>query len=73
MSATSHLKSVAKAVSWRLVGAVDTFVLSFLVTGHLGMASAVVGFEVMTKTALYYGHERVWELGVVASFFAGKT
>lgn len=55
-----HLKSVAKAISWRVVGALDTFVVSFLVTGKLTLAGAVVGFEVLTKTALYYGHERAW-------------
>lgn len=55
-----HLKSVVKAVSWRVVGAVDTFLLSYLVTGKLAMAVGVVGFEFFTKTALYYGHERVW-------------
>lgn len=60
MKLEGHWKSVAKAISWRMVGAVDTFVLSWLVTGHIGMASAVCGFEVMTKTALYYGHERAW-------------
>ena len=56
-----HLKSFSKAVSWRCVGAVDTFVLGFLVTGSWHAASAVVGFEVITKTFLYYGHDRVWE------------
>lgn len=58
---SSHLKSIAKAVSWRVVGAIDTFLLSFLVTGKLSLAGAVVGFELLTKTALYYGHERAWE------------
>ena len=51
MTFGSHLKSVAKAVSWRLLGAADTFVLSFLVTGHAGAAAGIVGLEVLTKTA----------------------
>jgi uncharacterized membrane protein len=70
MAFKSHVKSVAKAVSWRIVGAVDTFVLAFVVTGHMGMASAVVGFEVITKTFLYYGHERVWEAAMIRKIFA---
>jgi uncharacterized membrane protein len=69
MAIKSHAKSFAKAVSWRVVGAVDTFVLAFFVTGHMGMASAVVGFEVITKTFLYYGHERVWEFSKVKAVF----
>lgn len=66
----SHLKSAAKAVSWRLVGAIDTFVLSFLVTGHAGAAIGIVGLEVLTKTVLYYGHERAWETSWVIKVFA---
>jgi len=61
MKATSHVKSIVKAISWRAVGAVDTFMLGWLVTGHLGMAGSIMGFEVLTKTFLYYGHERVHE------------
>lgn len=60
MTARSHLKSVGKAISWRIVGAIDTFLLSFLMTGKLTTAAGLVGFEVITKTALYYGHERAW-------------
>ena len=29
----SHSRSIVKAVSWRLTGSVDTFVLSFVFTG----------------------------------------
>ncbi len=70
MAFKSHVKSIAKAMSWRVVGAIDTFVLAFFVTGHMGMASAVVGFEVITKTCLYYGHERVWEHSMIARVFS---
>ena len=56
-----HLKSIAKALSWRFVGAIDTLILGYLVTGNWHLASAVVGFEFFTKTFLYYSHERAWE------------
>lgn len=56
-----HLKSIAKALSWRVVGAIDTFVLGYLITGSWHTASAVVGFEVFTKSFLYYAHDRAWE------------
>jgi len=72
MKIGSHLKSAAKAVSWRLVGAVDTFVLSFLVTGKAGAAVGIVGLEVMTKTVLYYGHERAWEASWMTKVFVMK-
>jgi len=56
----SHSQSLAKAVSWRLVGSVDTFVVAFVLTGHPGAAGAIASTEVLTKTVLYYLHERVW-------------
>jgi uncharacterized membrane protein len=58
----SHIKSVAKAITWRVLGAADTFVLSFLVTGKATAAVGIVGFELLTKSVLYYGHERAWEI-----------
>lgn len=73
MKLGSHLKSASKAVSWRLVGALDTFALSFLVTGKVGAATAIVGLEVMTKTFLYYGHERAWEVSWLAKVFGGAN
>ena len=56
----SHLRSLAKAVSWRLVGSVDTFVLSLLVTGNARYALSIASIEAVTKIVLYYLHERAW-------------
>jgi len=62
----SHLKSVVKTFTWRCVGAVDSFVLSavvaFLATGvfTFGQAGAFVGAELVTKSVLFYLHERTW-------------
>jgi len=69
MKMSGHLKTVAKTISWRLLGAVDTFMLSYLVTGKWTAAGAVVGFELLTKSTLYYGHERVWEADLITSLF----
>jgi uncharacterized membrane protein len=63
----SHCKSVAKAITWRVLGAADTFVLSFLVTGKATAAVGIVGFELFTKSVLYYGHERAWEISWLAN------
>jgi sulfate adenylyltransferase large subunit len=56
----SSLRSLFKAVSWRLWGSVDTTVLAFLFTGNLKLSAAIGGTEVMTKIILYYIHERLW-------------
>ena len=54
-------RSLAKAVSWRVVGTLSTFVISLIITGELGVAGAIASVEVFAKTALFFAHERVWE------------
>ena len=56
----SHVRSVIKAVSWRVVGSLDTFLLSLLVTGKAKYAISIATAEALTKIVLYYVHERVW-------------
>ena len=59
--ADKHYRSLIKAVSWRVTGTVDTIVVSYFITGHIGTALKIGGLEVFTKIMLYYCHERVWE------------
>jgi len=56
----SHKRSLLKALSWHTLGTVDTFVLSWIITGNINFAAAIGGFELLTKSILYYAHERVW-------------
>ncbi|WP_353642888.1 DUF2061 domain-containing protein [Mesorhizobium sp. WSM2239] len=56
----SHGRSIAKAVSWRITGSLDTFVLSWLITGNVVSAGSIATGEVVTKIVLYYLHERAW-------------
>ncbi len=55
-----HTRSFLKAVTWRITGTVDTFILSFIITGSLKFAGSIAGTEVVTKIFLYYCHERAW-------------
>ena len=57
----SNVKSLIKSISWRIVGTIDTMVISFFVTGQLVMAISIGSIEVVTKIVLYYLHERAWE------------
>lgn len=57
----SKFKSVAKAVSWRVLGTFDTIVISYIITGELKMAFSIGSIEVFSKILLYYAHERIWE------------
>lgn len=54
------IRSLVKAISWRVTGTVDTIMLSWLFTGNIGTALSIGLTEVLTKMFLYYAHERVW-------------
>lgn len=58
----SHIRSLVKAISWRFVGSLDTFMLTLLFTGKLKYAVTIATAEAMTKIVLYYLHERVWRM-----------
>jgi uncharacterized membrane protein len=59
----SHPRSFVKAVSWRTVGSIDTFILGMLFTsGNARIAGSIAGTEVVTKILLFYFHERAWSL-----------
>ena len=53
-------RSLIKAVSWRVAGSIDTFILSWIFTGNLKIAGTIASVEVFTKIALFYFHERLW-------------
>jgi uncharacterized membrane protein len=56
----SYKRHLAKTITWRIVGTIDTILLSWLITGNLAVGLTIGGVEVMTKMILYFAHERVW-------------
>ena len=56
----SNTKSILKTISWRIVGTMDTMLITYLVTGELGIAISIGTVELFTKMVLYYFHERLW-------------
>jgi uncharacterized membrane protein len=57
------LQSVLKAITWRFVASLDTFAISYLITGKAAIAVSIVGVEVVSKMVVYYLHERAWARG----------
>ncbi|PVE23859.1 sulfate adenylyltransferase subunit CysN [Microvirga sp. KLBC 81] len=53
-------RSVAKAMSWRVIGSIATVSAAFALTQDVRLAAAIGATEIVTKLALYYGHERIW-------------
>jgi len=53
-------RSVVKTISWRMLGTIDTIIISWLVVGNLNFAITIGGIELFTKMVLYFFHERAW-------------
>ena len=53
-------RHILKTISWRIVGTLDTMILSWIITGNWKLGVAIGGVEVVTKMVLYYLHERAW-------------
>lgn len=58
----SHLRSILKGVTWRVLGTLDTMIISYFITGNWKFALSIGGIEVISKLVLYYLHERAWQL-----------
>ena len=56
----SYKRHIAKTVSWRIIGTLDTMLLSALITGSWKIGLTIGGVEVFTKMILYFLHERFW-------------
>jgi uncharacterized membrane protein len=56
----SYKRHILKTISWRIIGTLDTMILSWIITGSWRWGLAIGGTEVLTKMVLYYLHERVW-------------
>ena len=63
-----EIRHVVKTFSWRLVGAIDTILLVYIVyyfyigsiEGAAKLALSMFSIEIITKIVLYYLHERIW-------------
>ena len=53
-------RHLAKKISWRIIGTLDTMMLGWIITGNLKVGLAIGGTEVITKMVLYFLHERAW-------------
>lgn len=54
------IRSVAKAVSWRVIGTLDTLLISYVLTGKVALAASIASIDFVTKMFLYFFHERLW-------------
>ena len=72
----SHVRSIVKGISWRIIATSDTFIVVFIITCLLDQCSVenaikIGVIEFFLKLLIYYAHERVW-LKVIKSFTFSK-
>jgi len=53
-------RHILKTITWRIIGTLDTMILSWVITGNWKWGIAIGGVEIITKMILYYLHERAW-------------
>ena len=56
----SRLRSVLKALSWRVLATLTTIVIAYFIMGDMQTALKIGAVEVVAKMAIYYLHERAW-------------
>ena len=56
----SKKRHLAKTITWRIVGTIDTMVLAWIISGNPMTGFKIGAAEVFTKMILYYFHERAW-------------
>jgi len=56
------IRSLIKAISWRIIATLTTMLLVFVFTGNVAISSGVGVVELLVKTGVYFIHERIWNL-----------
>lgn len=54
------VRSIFKALSWRVIATAITTVVAWLITGSLEFAALIGGADTVLKLGAYYFHERAW-------------
>ncbi len=57
----THLRSLAKAISWRVVATLVTTIVVWILTGKLSLGILAGLTDGLAKIGLYWAHERGWQ------------
>lgn len=58
--AEKHIRSITKAISWRIIATLTTVTIVYILTGDAAITLGVGALDVVAKLIAYYLHERVW-------------
>jgi len=57
----SRVRSLLKALSWRVLATLTTASIAFFVIGEIVAAALIGSIEFFLKFIIYYAHERAWQ------------
>ncbi|MGB0910758.1 MAG: DUF2061 domain-containing protein [Nitrospirales bacterium] len=57
----THLRSVVKGMSWRVIATLVTTIVVWLISGEAAMALFAGASDSLVKIGLYWAHERGWQ------------
>ena len=57
----THIRSVVKAISFRIIASLITVILVLIFTGNLALAGAIGILDLILKLIIYYLNVRVWD------------
>ncbi len=60
MKTLSKKRHLAKTITWRIIASLDTLLLGYFITNDIKIGASLMSLEIITKTFLYYFHERMW-------------
>ncbi len=74
----SHIRSILKGISWRIVATFDTILVVLFVTCLNGNCSLEFAFsiafiEFFLKLVVYYFHERIWQRVIIGKKVTQRT
>ena len=57
----THLRSVVKGMSWRVIATLVTTLVVWVLSGEVSMALFAGASDSLVKIGLFWGHERIWQ------------
>ena len=57
----SHLRSLIKGLTWRIIATSTIFGITYFTTGEMDTAVKIASIEFVIKLIIYYLHERAWQ------------
>ncbi len=57
----SHIRSIVKALTWRVVATLVTISVAYFILQDVSHALEIGVLDTLIKLGAYYGHERLWD------------